>query len=54
MKNLLTYLQEELATPANTIGMGNPGIHTDPLVAKPLKEKKRKKTSADFIYRGQA
>lgn len=42
MRRLLIYLQEELATPANTIGLGNPGIDTDPLVLKPIKKKKMK------------
>jgi hypothetical protein len=41
MKNLLAYLSEEMATPMNTMGAGNPSIYTDPLVAKPKKKKKK-------------
>lgn len=38
----------------DTIGMGNPGVMgdgnlTEPLISKP--RRKRKKTSADFIYK---
>lgn len=40
MKTLITYLKEELAMPFNTMGMGNPGIETEPLVSKKRKKKK--------------
>lgn len=32
MKSLKTYLEDLFATPANTIGMGNPSIPTEPNV----------------------
>lgn len=50
MRTLIDYIREELATPMNTIGMGNPGCDandncTEPLVVKKDKKKRSKKTS---------
>lgn len=47
MKTLKEYLYEEMATPLNTTGMGNPGCDvngncTEPLVCKKHKDKKKR------------
>lgn len=53
MKNLYDYLYEEIATPLNTVGMGNPGEGTEPLTTREkYKNKKIRRTSANFIYNG--
>ena len=53
MKDLYKYIEEELATPANTMGMGNPGLNgdtmTEPLITKNI----TKKTSAHNINRSK-
>jgi hypothetical protein len=45
MKNLYTYLKEELATPLNTMGMGNIDPGLEPLIGfnKSVTKKKSKK-----------
>lgn len=45
MKTLYTHLKEELATPLNTVGMGNVDPGSEPLVGfdKTIVKKKSKK-----------
>lgn len=48
MKSLYEYIREEMATPGNTMGMGNPMVPTDttpgtePIAPINLKKKKKK------------
>lgn len=51
MKSLYTYLEDLAATPANTIGMGNPippingEVGSEPIIAAKCKKEKKKKRS---------
>ena len=57
MKDLYTYL-EEFATPANTIGMGNPmppldgQVGSEPMVTAKCKKAKKKKSLFNACHDG--